>query len=67
VPHFDLARLIQFKHAGGRSLYAAAQLSGKIDAAILSLIRSPVTLRSNCTSESNTLSVSRPIDVVVLN
>jgi hypothetical protein len=33
----------------------------------LSRIRSPVTSRSNCANESSTLSVSRPIDVVVLD
>ena len=36
-------------------------------AAILSRMRSPVTSRSNCANDSRMLSVSRPIDVVVLN
>jgi hypothetical protein len=36
------------------------------EAAILSRIRSPVTSRSNWTKESNTLSVSRPMLLVVL-
>ena len=38
-----------------------------LEAAILSRIRSPVTSRSNWAKESSTLSVSRPIEVVVLN
>src|SRR6202795_2566403 len=38
-----------------------------LEAAILSRIRSPVTSRSNCAKDSSTLSVRRPIDVVVLN
>ena len=37
------------------------------EAAILSRMRSPVTSRSNWAKESSTLSVSRPIEVVVLN
>ena len=36
------------------------------DAAILSRMRSPVTSRSNWAKDKSTLSVSRPIDVVVL-
>ena len=36
-------------------------------AAILSRMRSLVTSRSNCAKDSSTLSISRPIDVVVLN
>ncbi|NKA06667.1 hypothetical protein GO303_05031 [Ralstonia solanacearum] len=36
-------------------------------AAILSRMRSPVTSRSNCAKDSSTFSISRPIDVVVLN
>ena len=39
----------------------------RLDAAILSRMRSPVTSRSNCANDSSTLSVSRPIEVVVLN
>jgi hypothetical protein len=39
----------------------------RLEAAILSRIRSAVTSRSNCANESSTLSVSRPIEVVVLN
>src|SRR6202035_5909185 len=38
-----------------------------LEAAILSRIRSPVTSRSNWAKDSRTLSVRRPIDVVVLN
>src|SRR3984893_14305439 len=38
-----------------------------LEAAILSRIRSPVTSRSNWAKDSSTLSVSRPIEVVVLN
>ena len=37
------------------------------EAAILSRIRSPVTSRSNWAKDSSMLSVSRPIEVVVLN
>ena len=36
-------------------------------AANLSLILSPASSRSNCANESRMLSVSRPIEVVVLN
>ncbi len=36
------------------------------EAANLSRMRSPVTSRSNCANESRTLSVSRPIELVVL-
>jgi hypothetical protein len=36
-------------------------------AAILSRMRSPVTSRSNWAKDSRTLSISRPIEVVVLN
>ena len=36
------------------------------EAAILSRIRSPVTSRSNCAKDSSTLSVSRPMLLVVL-
>ena len=39
----------------------------RLDAAILSRMRSPVTSRSNCANDSSTLSVNRPIEVVVLN
>src|SRR5260370_26552165 len=39
----------------------------RLDAAILSRIRSEVTSRSNCAKDKSTLSVSRPIEVVVLN
>ena len=38
-----------------------------LEAAILSRIRSPVTSRSNWAKDSRTLSVRRPIEVVVLN
>ena len=38
-----------------------------LDAAILSRMRSPVTSRSNWAKDSSMLSVSRPIEVVVLN
>ena len=38
-----------------------------LEAAILSRMRSPVTSRSNWAKDSSTLSVSRPIEVVVLN
>src|SRR5437660_7542439 len=37
------------------------------DAAILSRMRSPVTSRSNWAKDNNTLSVRRPIELVVLN
>gem|GEM_PF-3424972 len=37
------------------------------EAAILSRMRSPVTSRSNWAKESNALSVSRPMLLVVLN
>ena len=37
------------------------------EAAILSRMRSPVTSRSNCAKDNNTLSVRRPIELVVLN
>jgi hypothetical protein len=37
------------------------------EAATLSRIRSPVTSRSNCANDRSTLSVRRPIEVVVLN
>src|SRR6478736_8299984 len=39
----------------------------RLEAAILSRIRSEVTSRSNWANDNNTLSVRRPIDVVVLN
>ncbi len=39
----------------------------RFDAAILSRIRSEVTSRSNWAKDRSTLSVSRPIEVVVLN
>jgi hypothetical protein len=39
----------------------------RLEAAILSRMRSPVTSRSNWAKESNTFSVSLPIEVVVLN
>ena len=39
----------------------------RFDAAILSRMRSPVTSRSNWANDSSTFSVSRPIEVVVLN
>src|SRR5216117_2791727 len=39
----------------------------RLEAAILSRIRSEVTSRSNWAKDRSTLSVSRPIDVVVLN
>src|SRR5216683_5709444 len=39
----------------------------RLEAAILSRMRSPVTSRSNCANDSSTFSVSRPIEVVVLN
>lgn len=38
-----------------------------LEAAILSRIRSPVTSRSNWAKDSKTFSVSRPIELVVLN
>ena len=38
-----------------------------LEAAILSRMRSPVTSRSNWAKDSSTLSVSRPMEVVVLN
>ncbi len=38
-----------------------------LEAAILSRMRSPVTSRSNWANESSTFSVSRPMEVVVLN
>src|SRR5437762_11634871 len=37
------------------------------EAAILSRIRSPVTSRSNWANDNSTLSVNRPIELVVLN
>src|SRR5208283_924209 len=37
----------------------------RLEAAILSRMRSPVTSRSNCANESRTFSVRRPIEVVV--
>ncbi len=39
----------------------------RLEAAILSRIRSEVTSRSNWAKDKSTLSVSRPIEVVVLN
>src|SRR3954452_10553635 len=39
----------------------------RLDAAILSRIRSEVTSRSNWANDSSTFRVSRPIEVVVLN
>src|SRR5512143_3898150 len=39
----------------------------RLEAAILSRMRSEVTSRSNWANDSSTFSVSRPIDVVVLN
>ena len=39
----------------------------RLEPATLSRMRSPITSRSNWAKESNTLSVSRPIEVVVLN
>ena len=39
----------------------------RLDAAILSRIRSEVTSRSNWANDSSTFNVSRPIEVVVLN
>jgi len=39
----------------------------RLEAAILSRMRSPVTSRSNWAKESNTFRVSLPIEVVVLN
>ncbi len=39
----------------------------RLEAAILSWLRSPVTSRSNCANDSSTFKVSRPIDKVVLN
>jgi hypothetical protein len=39
----------------------------RLEAAILSRMDSPVTPRSNWAKESSTLSVGRPIEVVVLN
>jgi hypothetical protein len=38
-----------------------------LEAAILPLMRSAVTSRSNWAKDRRTLSVNRPIDVVVLN
>lgn len=38
-----------------------------LEAAILSRMRSAVTSRSNCAKLSSMLSVSRPIELVVLN
>ena len=38
-----------------------------LDMAILSRMRSPVTSRSNWAKDSSTFSVSRPIELVVLN
>src|SRR6266436_1171573 len=38
----------------------------RLEAAILSRMRSPVTSRSNCAKDSSTLRVRRPIEVVVL-
>src|SRR3984893_7583217 len=38
----------------------------RLEAAILSRMRSPVTSRSNWANESRTLSVSRPMEVVLL-
>jgi hypothetical protein len=46
-----------------RSICADAAGGG----AILSRMRSPMTSRSNCAKDSNTLRVNRPIEVVVLN
>jgi len=37
------------------------------EAAILSRMRSPMTSRANCAKDNSTLSVKRPIEVVVLN
>ncbi len=39
----------------------------RLEAAILSRMRSEVTSRSNWANDNSTFSVSRPIDVVVLN
>src|SRR5438045_7767066 len=39
----------------------------RFEAAILSRMRSPMTSRSNWANDKSTLSVRRPIDVVVLN
>ena len=39
----------------------------RLEAAILSRMRSEVTSRSNWANDSSTFSVSRPIEVVVLN
>src|SRR4051812_16368120 len=39
----------------------------RLEAAILSRMRSEVTSRSNCAKDNSTLRVSRPIEVVVLN
>src|SRR3954465_14217993 len=39
----------------------------RLEAATLSRMRSEVTSRSNCANDSRTLSVNRPIEVVVLN
>ncbi len=50
-----------------RSLADFAKLVERFEAATLSRIRSAVTSRSNCAKERSTLSVSLPIDEVVLN
>jgi hypothetical protein len=39
----------------------------RLEAPILSRIRSPVTSRSNWAKDKSTLRVSRPMEVVVLN
>src|SRR6202158_5908426 len=41
------------------------QIPLRLEAATLSRMRSPITSRSNCANESSTLSVRRPIEVVV--
>ena len=43
------------------------QIPFLFEAAILSLMRSPVTSRSNCAKERSTFSVRRPMEFVVLN
>src|SRR5215467_6342542 len=39
----------------------------RLEAPILSRMRSPVTSRSNCAKDSSTFRVRRPMEVVVLN
>src|SRR6202035_3743373 len=63
----QVPELIAVFEPAGAAITPPIHIPFCFEAAILSRIRSPMTSRSNCAKDNNTLRVKRPIEVVVLN